>query len=222
MVPVGQSGLILWFELSISGRECRLLIRKGLSSWKDHEIRGHSLKFPRVESRCHRQNAREISVWKCKLLNSHRCAFLQKALNMPEWIRGLGFFSFSVFKAWFSYICSVLLLPGATHEGKRQAGKRADQGKGQGRGRKHTSTKDELGQYKKSGSGNITGKLDLKPSPSVVMVMNCACSVSAGKAVAARSRRQAVGYLVCKMWIMISEIMDKKHAAQWHCHMLVF
>ena len=30
-------------------------------------------------------------------------------------------------------------------------------------------------------SGNITGNLDLKSSPSVGMVMNCACSVSAGE-----------------------------------------
>ena len=59
--------------------------------------------------------------------------------------------------------------------------------------------KKSWGSTRNLESGNITGKLDLKSSPSVGMVMNCACSVSPGTAAAARSRGQAVGYLVCKM-----------------------
>lgn len=63
---------------------------------------------------------------------------------MPEWIRGFGFFSFLFLKLDSLISVLSLLLPGLSL--KVEAGwKRADQGKGQGRGRKQTSTKDELG-----------------------------------------------------------------------------
>ena len=68
----------------------------------------------------------------------------------------------------------------------------------EGVGNRHV-LKKSWGSTRNLESGNTTGKLDLKSSPSVGMVMNCACSVSAGTAAAARSRGQAVGYLVCKM-----------------------
>lgn len=105
----------------------------------------------------------------------------------------------SLFLKLDSHICPVLPLPGATHECKRQAGKRADQGQGQGRGRKQTSTSERLGQYKKSGIWKYYRKSgfeieSLRGDGHELRVLS-----KLTRAAAARSKQQPVGCLVCKM-----------------------
>ena len=120
---------------------------------------------------------------------------------MPEWIRGFFFFFFLfLFLKLDSLIsvpscrCLVLLMNvrGRLENVLIRAKGREGVGNRQ-------ALKKSWGSTRNLESGNITGKLDLKSSPSVGMVMNCACSVSPGTAAAAHSRGQAVGYLVCKM-----------------------
>ena len=106
---------------------------------------------------------------------------------------------FSLFFFFLSLIllylfCSVLLLLGATHECKRQAGKRAVQGQGQGRGSKQTSTNEELRQYKKSGIWKYYRKAGFEiKSPFARDAHAWRLQLAAEAAAAVRSREQPEG-----------------------------
>ena len=90
------------------------------------------------------------------------------------------FFSFSVFKldsliSVLSCRCLVRLM---NVRGRLENMLIRAKGR-EGVGNRHV-LKKSWGSTRNLESGNITGKLDLKSSPSVGMAMNCACSVSAG------------------------------------------